>query len=395
MDTFSGSGSAGAASAQALLPAPEPLPDLIATVLAPLRRSDQRRTAEQFVSGLLTTKGRKTARRLASRCADPAAEQRLHHFVSSSPWSWAELRAELARYLDRVTPPEAWVVHPLVIPKTGRHSVGVGRRVVPGIGRVNGQLAYGLWSCSRRLTTPVAWRLDLSDGWLTDPSRRREAGIPEHCVTTVCPTSAIVRTLAPVREWDLAPRPVVMDARATAPNRLAELFDHLERLGLPALLRVDGSVPLRTRGTVAPGRPGAVAVRHLLNGAPQLRRAVPGGELSVALLDVALPTTGHRPRGPLDDTLGPDRGGVRLFAVWIRSGAPRYWLTDLPTAGPQDLLRLTTWPDRVAGAAAAEQVGLRDFEGRTFHGWHRHMTLASIAHASMALTSGPPPDAAA
>lgn len=380
MDTLAGS--VAAVSAQAPVPRREPLPELIATVLAPLRRSDQRRTAEQFVRGLLTTEGRKTARRLASHWADSATEQRLHHFVSSSPWSWAELRAELAGYLDRVAPAEAWVVHPLVIPKTGRHSVGVGRRVVPGVGAVNGQLAYGLWSCSRQVTTPVAWQLDLSDGWLTDPARRREAGIPEQYASVPCPTSPVARTLTPLREWDLAAHPVVLDARATAPNRLAELFDHLEQLGLPALFRIRGSVPVRTGGATAPGR--AVAVHHLLHAAPQLWRAVPGGELSVALLDVALPATDR-----------PDRAGVRLFAVWFRAGSPRFWLTDLPVVGPRELLRLAGWSDRVAAATAAERVGLRDFEGRTFHGWHRHMTLASIAHASMALTAGPLPPAMA
>ncbi len=28
-----------------------------------------------------------------------------------------------------------------------------------------------------------------------------------------------------------------------------------------------------------------------------------------------------------------------------------------------------------------EDAGLRDFEGRSFRGWHRHITLASAAHA--------------
>jgi hypothetical protein len=379
-----------AAPARTLSPqAVQPPPELLATVLAPLRRSDQRRTAEQFVSGLLTTEGRKTARRLASRCPDQAAQQRLHHFVNSSPWSWAELRAELARYVNRVAPAEAWVVHPLIIPKAGRHSVGVGRRVVPGIGAVNSQLAYGLWSCSQELTTPVTWRLDLSDGWLTDPARRREAGIPEPCGTGPRRTPAVAATLAPLREWDLAPHPIVLDARATAPDRLAELLAHLDRLGLPALLRIDGSTAVRPANTVAPGRTGTVDARHLLRSAPELRRTAPGGAISVTLLDVALPMAASRPEGPHDDTRGPDRTGLRLFAVWVRTGAPRIWLTSVPAADVQELLRLTAWPDRVAAATATERVGLRDFEGRTFPGWHRHMTLASIAHTALALTARP------
>lgn len=33
------------------------------------------------------------------------------------------------------------------------------------------------------------------------------------------------------------------------------------------------------------------------------------------------------------------------------------------------------------GESLGDRVGLRDFEGRSFPGWHRHMTLASVAHA--------------
>jgi syndecan 1 len=35
--------------------------------------------------------------------------------------------------------------------------------------------------------------------------------------------------------------------------------------------------------------------------------------------------------------------------------------------------------------AIAKDVGIQDFEGRSFQGWHRHATLASIAHAVRAL----------
>nr|WP_039931935.1 hypothetical protein [Streptomyces viridochromogenes] len=37
-------------------------------------------------------------------------------------------------------------------------------------------------------------------------------------------------------------------------------------------------------------------------------------------------------------------------------------------------------------AEISEQVGMRDFVGRSFTGWHRHMTLVSAAHAVQALS---------
>jgi SRSO17 transposase len=36
-------------------------------------------------------------------------------------------------------------------------------------------------------------------------------------------------------------------------------------------------------------------------------------------------------------------------------------------------------------ADIADRVGVRDYAGRSFAGWHRHMTLASAAHAAVVL----------
>jgi hypothetical protein len=71
-----------------------------------------------------------------------------------------------------------------------------------------------------------------------------------------------------------------------------------------------------------------------------------------------------------------------------RSGPTQLWLTDLTTAQPATLLQLSTLIDRVDRdfTGIAERVGVRDFAGRSFNGWHRHVTLASIAHAVAALT---------
>ncbi len=50
------------------------------------------------------------------------------------------------------------------------------------------------------------------------------------------------------------------------------------------------------------------------------------------------------------------------------------------------LTRLTAVADRDA-ERIADQVGMRDFVGRSFQGWHRHVTLASVAHLAV-VTAG-------
>jgi hypothetical protein len=65
------------------------------------------------------------------------------------------------------------------------------------------------------------------------------------------------------------------------------------------------------------------------------------------------------------------------------SGGDRFWLTDLvdrPAGEALALARLQT------GAAEtmerlADDFGLRAFEGRSYPGWHHHMTLVSAAFA--------------
>jgi hypothetical protein len=67
------------------------------------------------------------------------------------------------------------------------------------------------------------------------------------------------------------------------------------------------------------------------------------------------------------------------------------WLTDLTDASPATLLRLRQLVQRVDRdlTEIADRVGLRDFAGRSYDGWHRHVTLASAAHAVAALAGAP------
>ena len=57
-------------------------------------------------------------------------------------------------------------------------------------------------------------------------------------------------------------------------------------------------------------------------------------------------------------------------------------------AAPAALLQLaglTAQVDRDC-VEVADEVGIRDYAGRSFNGWHRHATLASAAHAIAMLT---------
>jgi hypothetical protein len=84
------------------------------------------------------------------------------------------------------------------------------------------------------------------------------------------------------------------------------------------------------------------------------------------------------------------RGQVlRLLGEWLdpQRGPERIWLTGITSVPNRSLVRMTALARQVASDVAeiGDRVGLRDFTGRSYHGWHRHMTLASMAHAAFVL----------
>ncbi|MET9381966.1 transposase [Streptomyces sp. NPDC002928] len=358
--------------------------ELGAEVFAPLRRADQRRTAMEYLRAMLSVNGRKNARNLATSVASPAAEQRFHHFVASSCWEWQPVREALTGFLERVAPPRSWVTRPLVLPKTGDCSVGVERRYVPEAGQnINAQLGWGLWQVSNGFEVPVNWYLDLPTSWLCDPVRRERSRIPDDYVPPATLEDGAVRmVLETVGRRPSRLRPVISDARHTA---LPALVRGLGTVRVPMLLRINGSVPVVLADRMLRGFNCSPLPAHqlLCTAGSRVRTSLrPGGRGSVAALRVLLPGYTDAPGG---------RGALTLVGQW--SGADRWpdqmWLTDIAAPSPV-LHEASRLPEPHAAALErAADLGLRDYGGRSFQGWHRHMTMVSVALAARALTTAP------
>ncbi|MFE4667303.1 IS701 family transposase [Streptomyces sp. NPDC056716] len=365
-------------------------------MLASLKRRDQRTRGEWYVSGLLSVPGRKSIRALAAVADHGAAEQSLHHFISNSSWAWGPVRQTLARHLDRVLLPQAWVIDLMAIPKAGVHSVGVEESFRFDLGRVvNSQQAYGVSLASEQLSVPVNWDLNLPSEWLDDQERRRRARIPDDAAAMRV-EAGVVHTVAELADpaWGLRRRPAVLDARTLDARALVEQFT---RRGIPFVMRVDGAT--RVVG-FDPGQPGS---RGRLFQAEQL--AERGKKLSkpVSWVDpeysvtrsvlvsgarVTLPGVRRPGATPLSDR------PLTLVGGWpMQKGrSPELWLSNLLDVPPAALLRLGRLTRRVSKdfTGVSTRVGMRDFEGRSYAGWHRHVTLCSVAHAILVLASDRP-----
>ncbi|MDT0572615.1 transposase [Streptomyces sp. DSM 3412] len=347
--------------------------ELCAVLFTEFRRYDQRIRARQYVDGLLSADGRKSIANIASAVGVPRDTQRLHHFVSSSRWEWTPLRRALARFLETTGPASAWVLKPVSIRKTGEHSVGVGRHFSPDTRQlVNGQQAYGMWFASPRVTAPVSWRLRLTGRWCDEAAA--DAG----------PRDSVAGLLEDVRRWGDPLRPALLDVRGV-PEEERLVARHLAD-GFPLVTRIGGRVRV-TADHPALGGHGrrAAPAQRILDRALRLRHTRPAtgaGGPETAFVTAPVRLAGQGPGGGRPLT---------ALGVWhdLRRPPAQVWLTNVRALSAPAFLNLTRLSGRVEQGwrTRGEAVGLRDFEGRSLEGWHRHMTLASCAYAISALRS--------
>lgn len=357
-------------------PATERVPPPAQRLFAHLPRADQRRWAGVYLKGLLATQGKKSLRRIAASVTpSPTAAQSLQQFVNDSAWPWRPVRAELARWVAEHSAPRAWTLSPVVIPKRGALAAGVHRRFVPAVGRtVNCQLAVGAFLSGDHGDLSVDWRLYLPRRWTEDAALRHQARIPEdtgHATATELCLSLADRLARTTPE--MPPVVVHTDGHIDA----AAVIEGLDARGLDWIVAVPDTLALS---------PAPVADPHPADTIPPHTVPEPANDLlrRHARPSVTAPLAPGRPRfGALRVLLPAHHRPALLVGVWTtpRSRPDRVWLTNLPPEWHTRALAVigSTATARV-GAAEAE-LGLRDFAGRSYPGWHRHATLVSVASA--------------
>jgi SRSO17 transposase len=349
-----------------------------------LGRSDQRRWAEVYVKGLLAVPGRKSIRRISEQIVGRDADQSLQQFVNQSPWAWGPVRQRVAERIGRAMRPTAWVVREVVFPKNGDNSVGVARQYAPAAGRMlNCQRGLAVFLAGEQGAVPVDWRLLMPKAWDEDAERRAKTRVPDDEKSKATWQYLLDAFDEMTGSWGLPAMPVVVDL--SGDPAMVPLLGGLEERGMSYLAEVSASMPVSSVNVVGTARQPRT-VGQLVAAAAQR------GRTTLAWRDERTGgiTTSDFVVAPLPRHLPADGRPARLMrprhvlAEWPEGhNRPRaVWTTNLGATGIRELVSLLRARGQAEAQCArlAEEFGLRHFEGRSFQGWHHHVTLVSAAH---------------
>jgi SRSO17 transposase len=343
-----------------------------------------------YAMGLIGDGERKSAEPIAARaCRDPALvdayHQRLTYFLSESGWSDAPVRLFAARYaLEEMTRKERvsrWVIDDTAFEKQGTHSVAVQRQYARAIGRVaNCQIAVSLAVATRSACLPIDFELYLPRCWADKPIRRIEAHIPDGIAYQTMPALAmqmVRRALA-----HQVPVGVVL---TDSPCGDSSAFRRgLHECGLDYAVGVQAPTEVWRVDSSGARRGQPMRVEDVARDLKADLRKVSwcGGKTARSWSRFACCRVRpvHCASGDVDDVevwllveTPPDEATVRGF-----------WLLTLPrSATLEELVRLIKerGPTQRTSEGLKADLGLDHFEGRTYRGWHHHVTVALVCNA--------------
>lgn len=344
-----------------------------------LGRAETRETAGTFIDGLLSSSERKTGWMLAEE-AGHERPYRIQSLLGRSSWSADGVCALVRDYVVETLGDAdgVLVVDETGFLKKGVHSVGVGRQYSGTAGRIeNCQIGVFLGYATRFGHALIDRRLYLPKDWAGDTARRARAHVPDEVAFATKPAMAR-EMVAKALDSGLLCAWVLADSVYGSDYRFRR---QLEERGQPYVLAVRSNHSLRF----------LEEDWHFVQTDP------------VAMAEGLDTDAWHTL------TAGEGAKGPRLYA-WARiplgwateEGFERWLLVRRSLKDPQALAYYfayarigTSLPELAAAAGlrwtieecflrAKNDLGLDHCEARSWHGWHRHITLVMAAAAFLA-----------
>jgi SRSO17 transposase len=333
-------------------------------------RAEPRRRAVAYLQGLLAPLERKNGWHLAEVAGDHAPDG-VQEFLSRVHWDADAVRDDLrASVVEHLGDDDAvLVLDETGFLKKGTKSAGVHRQYSGTAGRIeNGQIGVFLAYASRHGPALIDRALYLPQTWTDDPSRGRDAGIPDEVTFTTKPKMG----RAMLERAVLAHVPYAWVTGDSVYGADSALRRAIEAAGKGYVLTVTSAQHLGLR-----------PVANWAKDVPKkgwTRLSAGDGAKGPRLYDWACVSF----RGA--------REGWQKALLIRRSLEKPDELTFYLTLAPEgtELATLvqvagTRWTIEACFEAAKGEVGLDEYEVRSWTGWHRHVTLAMLAHAYLAV----------
>jgi SRSO17 transposase len=349
-------------------------------IAARFGRHEPRQRALAYLRGLLSPIERKNGWQLAEFAGD-ATPDGIQRLLATYDWDADLVRDDLRTYvIEHLGEPEGiLVVDETGFLKKGTKSVGVQRQYSGTAGRIeNCQIGVFLAYASSRGYAFVDRALYLPREWAKDEERRQEAGVP-----------AAVQF-------------------ATKPQLAQRMLERARAAGVPAAWvtgdEVYGADRALRQGLKDQRQPYVLAVRNNeMVGMLGLNRSWPVavGEVTAGIAAEAWErlSAGNGAKGPRVydwarvPLAEPAEQGWGHWLLVRRSISDPTKVAYYRVFGPMDtqlrqMVRVAgqRWTVEESIEAAKGEVGLDQYEVRRWIGWHRHITLACLAHAFLVVT---------
>ncbi|MBF6212203.1 IS701 family transposase [Nocardia puris] len=359
--------------------------EVFASIAGMFGRAESRRWARSYLTGLLAPVERKNSWQLAD-AAGVVGPDGLQHFLNRSRWEADELRDRLRSYVTTALarPDGVLVVDETGFLKKGVKSAGVQRQYSGTAGRVeNCQLGVFLAYVAGSGRALIDRELYLPESWTGDASRCAEAGIPEQrreqgvLTKPRLAEAMIARTLdaGVTAGWVAADSAYGRDGKFRSFCEARRLSYVLEVPVRQTVNDLDG----RRRVDTLVGRAPAEAWHRVSAGL---------GERVYDWAWATLPSFGDIPAGFARTLLArrsiDDPTDIAYYLCFHPATVTREQIVAVAGA---------RWAVEECFQAAKDQCGLDHYQVRKWAPWYRHITLAMLAHAFLAVTAATDPKA--
>jgi SRSO17 transposase len=342
-------------------------------------------SAAAFLDGVLGSERRKTGWMRAEAAGDPGP-WRQQAVLGRSHWDADALRDMVRDYaLETLAAPGAvLVLDETGFLKQGQHSCGVGRQYTGSAGKITScQIGVFAAYVSDKGCAFIDRQLYLPKDWINDAIRRQAAHVPDSLRFVTKPEIAaqmIARAIAAnvpfawvaadtiygvgAIEMQLrrAGKGYVLGAHAT--DQFNSWIDKPEVAGTAEQIAQALSPEAWTRLSAGNGTKGARLYDWAYVELADLRVEEYNKDLT------GLWTRGLLIRRSLAD------GDLAFFSTWCPAGTPIETLVRVEGQ---------RWAIEDAFETAKTELGLTHNETRSWHGWHRHVSLVMLAFAMMAV----------